>query len=133
MNLDKATQIINYEIAANVGEQLEAYKVFFKETFNVDVQNEDGTFKTISQVFEEGAKMKNIEKVLNELSNLVRENYKAYNYNWTSERSCGNYDDCFEDGFASGQSNLAYEVGCILGMVLETPVETEEDDEEDDF
>lgn len=40
---------------------------------------------------------------------------------WTSERSRGNYDDCFYDGYECGRSWLAYEIGALLEMDLEEP------------
>lgn len=66
----------------------------------------------------------NIKK---ELEKWVKDNYKQYATGWTSERSAGNYDDCFDDGYESGTSWAAYEVGCILGMNLEEPDEPDEE------
>lgn len=50
-------------------------------------------------------------------------NYEQRATGWTYERSEGNSCDCFDDGFTSGISWAAYEVGCILGMDLEEPEE----------
>lgn len=61
--------------------------------------------------------------VENKLKKWVEENYNSRATGWTAERSCGNYDDCFEDGMESGTSWAAYEIGCILGMDLEEPNE----------
>ena len=66
------------------------------------------------------------KKVLNQLKDLVKDNYNSHQCSYTTERSRGNYDDCFEDGYESGQSWLAYQVGCILGMDLEEPEEPQE-------
>ena len=63
--------------------------------------------------------------VKKELENWVKENYKQYATGWTAERSASNCDDCFDDGYTSGQSWAAYEIGCILGMELEEPDEPE--------
>ena len=60
------------------------------------------------------------------LEEWVNDNYKQYATGWTYERSEGNYCDCFGDGFTSGTSWAAYEVGCILGMELEEPKYDEE-------
>lgn len=38
----------------------------------------------------------NIKKKLEE---WVKDHYKQYSTGWTSERSAGNYDDCFNDGY----------------------------------
>lgn len=62
-----------------------------------------------------------------EIKELINRSYKKYAYNWTAERSMGNYDDCFDDGFTCGETQLAYEIGMILGMDLEEPEEPDED------
>lgn len=64
-----------------------------------------------------------MEDMIKKLKELVNENYSSSKCGWTSERSAGNYDDCFDDGFDCGQSVLAYELGKILGMELEEPEE----------
>lgn len=66
----------------------------------------------------------NIKKKLEE---WVKDHYKQYSTGWTSERSAGNYDDCFNDGYESGTSWAAYQIGCILGMELEESDEPEEE------
>jgi hypothetical protein len=60
------------------------------------------------------------------LEEWVKDNYKQYSTGWTSERSAGNYD-CFNDGYESGTSWAAYQIGCILGMKLEEPDEPDEE------
>jgi hypothetical protein len=62
------------------------------------------------------------------LEEWVKNNYKQYKTGWTSQRSEGNYDDCFEDGSGLGYSWAAYEVGQILGIELEEPDEPEYDE-----
>lgn len=66
------------------------------------------------------------EKLLEMIKELINEYYDEETYNWTSERSTGNYDDCFNDGYESGQSCLAYQLGKMLGMDLVEPEEIEE-------
>ena len=53
MELDRAIRIINYDIDENASEseQLEAFKVFFKELFDTDIQNSDGVYRSIYDVF----------------------------------------------------------------------------------
>ena len=58
------------------------------------------------------------------IKNWVKNNYKQYTTGWTSERSEGNYADCFYDGYDCATSWAAYEIGTILGMKLEEPDET---------
>lgn len=68
------------------------------------------------------------EYIIKELSNWVIENYKQHTTGWTSQRSTGNYDDCFSDGAECERSWCAYEIGTILGMALEEPDEPDYDD-----
>lgn len=58
MELDRAIKIINYDIDENASEseQLEAFKVFFKELFDTDIQNSDGGYRSIYDVFSEASK-----------------------------------------------------------------------------
>lgn len=51
---------------------------------------------------------KNIKK---KLEKWVKDNYYQYSTGWTYERSAENDSDCFEDGYVSGTSWVAYEVG----------------------
>lgn len=53
----------------------------------------------------------------------VNKNYSPIKCGWTSERSEGNFDDCFNDGYECGTSWAAYELGEILGLELEKPDE----------
>ena len=62
-----------------------------------------------------------MEEKIKRLEEWVTKNYDSYTTGWTAERSRGNFDDCFSDGFESGTSCAAYEIGCILGMELEEP------------
>jgi hypothetical protein len=57
----------------------------------------------------------------------VSKTYSPGKGSWTSERSHGNYNDCFDDGFAAGESLAAYHIGILLGMDLEKPHEPDED------
>lgn len=61
MELDRAIRIINYDIDENVSEseQLEAFKVFFKVLFDTDIQNSDGEYRSIYDVFSEASKKYN--------------------------------------------------------------------------
>lgn len=61
------------------------------------------------------------ENIREKLEKWVNDNYKQYATGWTCERSAGNSDDCFEDGFQCGTSWAAYAVGNILGMELDEP------------
>ena len=58
LDLDRAIRIINYDAneSASESEQLEAFKVFFKELFDTDIQNSDGGYKSIYDVFSEASK-----------------------------------------------------------------------------
>lgn len=57
LELDRAIRIINYDANENASEseQLEAYRVFFKELFDTDIQNSDGRYKSIYDVFSEAS------------------------------------------------------------------------------
>lgn len=58
LDLDRAIRIINYDIDENASEseQLEAFKVFFKEFFYTDIQNSDGGYKSAYDIFLEASK-----------------------------------------------------------------------------
>ena len=56
MELDRAIRIINADENASESEQLEAFKVFFKELFDTDIQNSDGRYRSIYDVFSEASK-----------------------------------------------------------------------------
>lgn len=57
LDLDRAIRIINYDIDENASEseQLEAFKVFFKELFYTDIQNSDGGYKSAYDIFLEAS------------------------------------------------------------------------------
>jgi len=55
------------------------------------------------------------------LKRWVLSNYNVNSAGYTSERSAGNSDDCFNDGYDCGFSWASYEVGMLLGMKLEKP------------
>ena len=61
LDLARAIKIIKYEIDENASEseQLEAFKVFFKELFDTDIQNSDGEYRSIHDVFSEASKKYN--------------------------------------------------------------------------
>lgn len=58
LDLDRAIKIINYDAdeSASESEQLEAFKVFFKELYDTDIQNSNGEYRTIYDVFSEASK-----------------------------------------------------------------------------
>lgn len=63
--------------------------------------------------------MNNSEEKLEQIKQWVQKNYKKNVAEYTVERSVGNFDDCFNDGYECGIACSAYEVGKILGMELE--------------
>lgn len=65
--------------------------------------------------------------VIDKLKEIIKEEYNSYACGWTAERSLGNYDDCFSDGYECGTSCLAYRIGTLLGMDLEEPEESDEE------
>lgn len=64
-----------------------------------------------------------MEEKINEIKELVLQNYSSAKCGWTAERSMGNFDDCFDDGVESGTAYFAYQIGYILEMNLEEPEE----------
>ena len=68
-----------------------------------------------------------MENIMNELREWVIENYNQKATGYSIERSMGNYDDVFQDGYEYGQSWAAYKIGSILGMQLADPVQDEDD------
>ena len=68
-----------------------------------------------------------MDKMINDIKELVKERYSARKCGWTSQRSEGNYDDCFSDGCECGVSSVLYDIGTILGMELEVPDEPDYD------
>lgn len=61
MELDRAIRIINYDANENVSEseQLEAFKIFFKELFDTDIQNSNGEYRSMYDIFSEASKKYN--------------------------------------------------------------------------
>ncbi len=58
MDITRAIEIINLPPEASSPEEgMEAFKTFFKELFNVDIQNEDGEYKTVYNVFKEASEV----------------------------------------------------------------------------
>lgn len=51
----------------------------------------------------------------------VKKNYSPIKCGWTSMRSEGHCDDCFNDGYECGMSWAAYEIGDILGLDMVEP------------
>ena len=47
---------MDYDILVDDKEQLEAYKIYFKKMFNVDIQDEDNKYKSLYQTFEDANK-----------------------------------------------------------------------------
>ncbi|MCC0726332.1 MULTISPECIES: hypothetical protein [unclassified Clostridioides] len=62
-----------------------------------------------------------MEEKINKIKILVKENYDSSVCGFTAERSAGNFDDCFDDGYVCGSSWLAHQIGKILEMDLEEP------------
>lgn len=69
--------------------------------------SEDEVFQLIAQV--------------QKIKELVLTNYDKQICEYTPERSFGNYDDVFNDGYECGQSWLAYSISQILDMDLPEP------------
>ena len=46
----------------------------------------------------------------------IKKNYIHDACDYTSERSYGNYDDVFWDGYSCGESNTLYEIAELLGV-----------------
>ena len=67
-----------------------------------------------------------VDDEISYLENYVEKNYSPVKCGWTSSRSAGNYDDCFEDGYECGISWSAHTIGEILGMELDDPEGTDD-------
>lgn len=67
--------------------------------------------------------MEQIEKI----KKLIEDRYNSAYCGYTEFRSEGNFSDVFQDGYDCGESQLLYEIGCLLGMELEDPDEQEYD------
>lgn len=53
VDINRAIKIINSPLeASSPEEEIKAYKTFFKE-FNVDIQNENGEYKSLYDIFKE--------------------------------------------------------------------------------
>ena len=55
MELSEAIKIFNYEKCGTKEEQLEAATLVFKHLFKVDVQNDDGSYKSMYSILEEAS------------------------------------------------------------------------------
>lgn len=53
MDILEAIDIINYNENSTKEQMLEAHEVFFKTYFNTNIKNENGTYKSMIQIFEE--------------------------------------------------------------------------------
>ena len=60
---------------------------------------------------------------IEEVKQLIREEYDPESCGFTEERSEGNYSDVFSDGEECGASLMAHNIGRLLGMDLEEPEE----------
>ena len=56
MELNEALKYINYEKIGNKSQMEEAYSTMFREMFNVDVRNKDGTYKCMYSILSEASK-----------------------------------------------------------------------------
>jgi hypothetical protein len=59
MELSEAIKIINYEVydrCVTKEEEVEAQRVFWRDLFKVDIQNSDGSYKSVYSIFEEASK-----------------------------------------------------------------------------
>lgn len=68
----------------------------------------------MDSVFELIADMQRIKE-------CIYKNYSPTKCGWTSERSEGNFNDCFNDGYEYGTSWAAYSISQILDMDLPEP------------
>lgn len=58
MDINRAIEIINMPPeASSPEEEIEAYKVFFKELFDVDVKNKNGEYKSVYNIFKEASEV----------------------------------------------------------------------------
>ena len=58
MDINRAIEIINLPPDASSPEEgMEAAKTFFKELFNVDIQNEYGEYKSTYNIFKEASEV----------------------------------------------------------------------------
>ena len=58
MDINRAIEIINMQPEmSSPAEEREAYRIFFKKLFNVNVQNDSGEFKSIYNIFKEASEI----------------------------------------------------------------------------
>jgi len=58
MDINRAIEIINLPPeASSPKEGMEAYKTFFKELFDVDIQNKNGEYKSVYNIFKEASEV----------------------------------------------------------------------------
>ena len=63
MELKEAIDIIDYTKCGNDEDMLEAQKVFWKQVCNIEIQNKDGTYKSMDKVFQEASRDVRINEV----------------------------------------------------------------------
>lgn len=68
-----------------------------------------------------------MEDSIKKIKEMIKSEYNPRYGAWTSQRSMGNYDDCFEDGHKVGEQMMMYEIGIALGMDLAEPEEPDYD------
>ena len=78
-----------------------------QNTFLNQPCSEDEVFQLIAQV--------------QKIKELILTTYDRRICDYTPERSFGNFDDVFNDGYECGQSWLAYSISQILNMELPKP------------
>lgn len=66
-----------------------------------------------------------MDNLIEKIKEIINSEYDSEACGYTSERSEGNYDDVFNDGYECGKSDLAYQIGKLLDMELEEPQEQE--------
>ena len=66
-----------------------------------------------------------MDNLIEKIKEIINSEYDSEACGYTSERSEGNDDDIFDDGYECGKSDLAYKIGKILEMELEEPKEPE--------
>lgn len=56
MELKEAIDIIDYTKCCNDEDMLEAQRVFWKQVCNIEIQNKDGTYKSMDKIFQEASR-----------------------------------------------------------------------------
>ncbi|MFB0830784.1 hypothetical protein ACEU2D_14370 [Brevibacillus laterosporus] len=64
---------------------------------------------------------------IDKVKELIKNRYNPRYCGYTEMRSEGNYTDVFQDGCDCGESQVLYEIGCLLGMDLKEPEEQDFD------